>query len=157
MYTLLEHVINEINAKQLAGLTLAGTLALGPLTAGHKPMQHKHHAPVQSKYSVGHVFNGKASTYGWGEPLHPLTADGTPFNGDQSLVAMELVPLETIVTVESLKTGKKADFTVKDFGPAKHTGRIIDLSRVAWQRLGLGAPGVTDVKVTIKQLGTGRP
>lgn len=153
MHKLLEHVIDEINAQQMAGLALAGTLAFGqPSVADASTIHHKHHHEL----SVGSSLTGEASTYGWGEKLNPTTADGTPFNGKESFVAMRNVPLGTIVTVEDLETGKIQDFQVKDFGPGKRTHRVIDLSQGAWRQFGYDKPGLARVKVTIKQLGKGR-
>jgi len=159
MRELIEQIrLEEADWKQKVA---AGALALGLATGAPNVAQaathhhHKHHQQHHSIYKVGHVFTGEASTYGWGEKLNPKTADGSNFDGNQFFVAMEVVPLGTIVTVKDLKTGKQHDFPVKDFGPGKRTHRIIDLSKGAWKQLGYHKPGLIKVSVTIKQLGQG--
>lgn len=109
-----------------------------------------------SKARVGSSYTGQASTYGWGEKLNPTTADGTKFDSSKPFVAMRNVPLGTVVEVKDLKTGKTVELPVKDFGPGKRTQRVADLSKGAWQQLGYNKPGLTQVTVKVKSVGTGR-
>jgi rare lipoprotein A (peptidoglycan hydrolase) len=111
------------------------------------------------KFKEGQTITGEASTYNWGEKgLHDTLADNTPMeknSATQSFAAMSMLPMHSIVEVRDLKTGKTITIQTKDFGPGKRTHRVIDLSQGAWRQLGYSRPGLTNVKVTIKKLGTG--
>lgn len=65
MHKLVEHVIDEINARQLAGLALAGTLAVGqPAVADASTMHHKHRTVANHTYSEDQIIRAIAGEAG---------------------------------------------------------------------------------------------
>ena len=74
-----------------------------------------------------------------------LTADGTRFNGEQMLVAHRSMPFGTKLRITY--GGKSVVAVVRDRGPAKWTGKDIDLSRAVAAKIGLIAAGVGTVCV----------
>ena len=70
------------------------------------------------------------------------TADGTPFDGTQFLVAHKTLPLGTKVRITY--KGKSVVVRVRDRGPYIK-GRSLDLSRAAAERIGLIQAGVGKV------------
>jgi rare lipoprotein A len=73
------------------------------------------------------------------------TADGTRFNGEQLLVAHRTLPFGTKLKITY--KGKTSYAVVRDRGPAKWTGKDIDLSRAVADRLGFTKAGVGTVCV----------
>lgn len=90
---------------------------------------------------------GIASTYGWGEKLNKHTASGQVFDPNAMTAASYKWPLGTKVRVTDTKTGNSVVVTINDRGPNKRLGRLIDLSKGAWKKLGVGRKGLTNVKV----------
>src|SRR5207248_5967636 len=73
-----------------------------------------------------YVETGLASWYG--PPYHNRNAaDGQPFNMNQMTAAHKTLPLNSIVRVTNLKTGKSVIVRINDRGPFVGD-RIIDLS-----------------------------
>lgn len=88
---------------------------------------------------------GIASWYG--EQFHNRnTANGEVFDMDLITAAHKTLPLPSIVEVTDLDTGKKLRVRVNDRGPFV-SGRIIDLSKGAAQKLGIYRKGVARVRV----------
>lgn len=104
----------------------------------------------------GSVLKGQASTYGWGEKLNSNVFDGSKFDTNKVAVAMRNVPMGTKVEVTDKKTGKTIEAVVNDGGPAKKTGRVVDLTSAAWKKLGYSKPGLADVEVKIIKNGEGK-
>lgn len=142
---------NELGNASTKALAGAATLTAAGATTSNA-MSHR--------FKEGHTFTGQASTYNWGEKgLNNTLADNTPMERNsptQVFAAMSSIPMHSVVEVKDLKTGKTIEVQTKDFGPGKRTHRVIDLSQGAWRQLGYSRPGLTNVKVTIKKLGTGR-
>ncbi|MEO0471655.1 MAG: septal ring lytic transglycosylase RlpA family protein [Bacteroidota bacterium] len=90
---------------------------------------------------------GKASYYS--DKLHGNpTSSGERYDKYSFTAAHKTLPFNTKVRVTRLDNQKSVVVTVNDRGPFK-PGRIIDLSRVAAEQIGLIRDGVTDVKVEI--------
>lgn len=83
---------------------------------------------------------GSASHYGHGDGFHGRkTASGTIFNKNAMTAAHRTLPFGTVVTVT--RGSHSCTMTITDRGPAKWTGRIIDVSYAGAKCLGLIGPG----------------
>lgn len=90
---------------------------------------------------------GMASWYGPG--FHgKKTANGETYNMHAITAAHKTLPLGTKVRVTNLSNGKKIVVRINDRGPF-HSGRIIDLSKKAAQRLGVIKHGSAKVHIRI--------
>ena len=88
---------------------------------------------------------GKASYYA--RSFHgEQTASGETFNQNELVAAHKTLPFDTRVKVTNLENGKKVTVRINDRGPFK-PGRIIDLSRVAANRIDLLEDGIAPVKI----------
>ncbi|MFZ4776183.1 MAG: septal ring lytic transglycosylase RlpA family protein [Terrimicrobiaceae bacterium] len=90
------------------------------------------------------VLLGKASYY-W-EPQR--TASGERFNPKQMTAAHKSLPMHSVVRVVNLKNGKSVIVRINDRGPYIR-GRIIDLSKVAAQKIDMVKAGVVPVRVEV--------
>ncbi len=100
--------------------------------------RHKHPKPYQV---------GRASWYGkrfHGKP----TASGEPYNMFQFTAAHRDLPMGTLVRVTNLQTKRSIVVRVNDRGP-ESPSRIMDLSYLAAEMIGLRAPGVQWVRLDI--------
>jgi uncharacterized protein YabE (DUF348 family) len=84
------------------------------------------------KASVGRTQEGLASWYAW---TGTLACASTTF------------PKGTRLRVTSLENGKQVTVVVNDYGPQPHTGKIIDLDKVAFEKLAPTWKGVVRVKI----------
>jgi rare lipoprotein A len=109
---------------------LAGALALGLLAV----------APAAASERV------RASWYGGsGERLHAHAADGSRFNPRAMTGAHRTLPFGTRLRV--CRANACVVVRVNDRGPARWTGRALDLSRGAADVLGLTRAGVGSVSL----------
>lgn len=141
-----------------AGLGACGTLGGGPhgkpapyRSANLKPYEvdgRTYHPKVYKRYDQ----EGLASWYDY-PPGQRRTATGEPFDGRRMTAAHKTLPLPCVVEVTNLENGKKVRVKVNDRGPFV-SGRIIDLSPAAADRLGFTRQGVAHVRV--KLLGRAR-
>ena len=76
------------------------------------------------------------------------TANGERYHVKKLTAAHRHLPFGTLVRVTVLKTGASVKVRINDRGPFVK-GRIIDLSRVAAENLGILRAGVAKVEVTI--------
>lgn len=90
----------------------------------------------------------RASWYGGGERLNSRTATGERFRPAGFTAAHRTLPFGTWLEVTSLATGRAVRVRVNDRGPAKWTGRALDLSRAAAAAIGMLAAG--EARVTVK-------
>jgi rare lipoprotein A len=74
------------------------------------------------------------------------TASGETFNQNELVAAHKTLPFDTRVQVTNLENGKQVTVRINDRGPFK-PGRIIDLSRVAANRIDLLEDGIAPVKI----------
>jgi rare lipoprotein A len=90
----------------------------------------------------------RASWYGGGEYLNRHTANGERFDPRKLTAAHRSLPFGTRVRVTW--RGRSVVVVINDRGPAKWTGRCIDLSRSAANAIGMIGAGVG--RVTIRPL-----
>lgn len=86
---------------------------------------------------------GVASWYG--VPFHGrIAASGERFDMNAMTAAHPTMPLPSYARVRNLANGREVVVRVNDRGPFRH-GRIIDLSRAAARRIGIGGIGMVEV------------
>jgi rare lipoprotein A len=90
---------------------------------------------------------GEASYYNDKYHRQP-TASGELYDKGAMTAAHKQLPFGTMIKVTRLDNGKSVIVRVNDRGPFK-AGRIVDLSRVAAEKIGLITDGVTNVKLEI--------
>jgi rare lipoprotein A len=90
---------------------------------------------------------GVASWYGHGFN-RKLTASGEPFNMNRMTAAHRSLPLNTVVRVTDLDSGKTVLVRINDRGPYAK-GRIIDLSAAAARKLGIADDGIAHVRLEV--------
>jgi len=139
-------------------------LTLGACSSGPDGRRIGSNPPVQGGYKVGvpyqingvwyypkEDFNynrtGIASWYG--HPFHGRTsASGERYNMNAMTAAHKTLPMPSLVEVTNLENGRTAVLRVNDRGPFV-SGRIIDVSRAAAQKLGFHGSGIAKVRVRI--------
>lgn len=95
----------------------------------------------------GRPERGLASWYG--EPYHGRrTASGEIYDMNGMTAAHRTLPFGTLVRVRREDTGAEVRVRITDRGPFV-SGRIIDLSRAAAEKLDMLGPGVVPVQVTV--------
>lgn len=94
------------------------------------------HAPRRTAApTLGQVLVGRATWYGPG--FHGRrTASGERFNRYAFTLASRGLPMQTMVRVTNLATGRSAIGRVNDRGPYSH-GAIVDLSEALARRVGM--------------------
>lgn len=95
---------------------------------------------------------GIASFYSYECARMPM-ANGKVFNPEKRTCASWFYKFGTVLIVKSLDTGRTTEVVVTDRGPNKRLvkeGRIIDLSKRAFQDIARLEKGLTRVSVTIK-------
>jgi rare lipoprotein A len=90
---------------------------------------------------------GFASWYG-GKFHGRATADGSIYDKNKFTAAHKNLPFGTVVQVTNMYNGKKCIVKITDRGPFVR-GRIIDLSKVAANEIGMLSTGVSKVKVEV--------
>ncbi len=140
--------------RALTSFLVAGLLA-APVAKGQRPSNSgsgtsQVKVPKQSKIRRAKPYQvGTASWYG--RQFHgKTTASGEPFNMFQLTAAHRELPLGTLVRVTNLSNGKSLIVKVNDRGPVPED-RVIDLSYIAAELLGLGEKGLQRVRLDIVQ------
>lgn len=91
-----------------------------------------------------------ASWYDCAQPgecsRHKVTASGERFNPNAMTAAHRTLPFGTMVRVTDQRTGRSVVVRINDRGPFVR-GRVIDLSRAAARRIGMG--GLARVRVEV--------
>ena len=98
---------------------------------------------------IGYQESGKASYYAM-KYQNRKTASGERLNQGSKTAAHRKLPFGTIVKVTNIKNGKRVTVKINDRGPFVK-GRIIDLTRSAFSRIGDLRSGVIDVKIEVVQ------
>ncbi len=123
-----------------------GGVVPGPRKVG-KPYEINGITYYPMENAEGYTEVGIASWYGPG--FHGAkTANGEIYNQKAMTAAHRTLPLPTLVKVENLENGKSVIVRVNDRGPYSK-GRIIDLTEVAAERLGMLAQGTAKVRVSV--------
>jgi len=94
---------------------------------------------------AGFTETGEASFYA-GKYQSRRTASGERYNQDAKTAAHRNLPFGTRVKVTNVKNGKSVVVRINDRGPFIK-GRIIDLSKSAFQQIGETERGVISVKI----------
>lgn len=94
-----------------------------------------------------HLLNGNASWYG-PKFAGRKTANGEIFDPSQLTAAHQTLPFGSYVLVTNLSNNRSVTVRINDRGPFK-AGRIIDLSRVAAEVIGMIGPGTARVKLEL--------
>ena len=76
------------------------------------------------------------------------TANGETFDQNQMTACHKTLPFGTLVRVVDLKSGKSVIVRINDRG-ALLRERVIDLSRGAAEKLGIGAKGLANVRLEV--------
>ena len=95
----------------------------------------------------GYKAEGKASYYG-SRHHGKRTASGERFDQHALTAAHRTLPFGTRVRVTNLVNGRSVEVRINDRGPF-HRRRVIDLSRVAAERLGMVRRGRVPVEVQV--------
>ena len=90
---------------------------------------------------------GEASFYGDGEPLNKLTACRELFSPWKIAAAHRTLPCGAQVQVINLANDRSIIVTINDRGPARRTGRVIDVTKRVAELLGFYRAGVARVLV----------
>jgi rare lipoprotein A len=144
-------------ARGLAILAMAG-LAACASNAVHYQSAGPYKASSLRPYEAGgrryepHVYDhydevGMASWYSYPAGTRH-TADGEWFDAGKLTAAHKTLPLPSTVQVTNLENGRSITVRVNDRGPFA-SGRIIDLSRAAADRLGFTRQGAAKVRVKL--------
>ncbi len=96
---------------------------------------------------AGYKETGKASFYAM-KYQSRKTASGEIFDQAAYTAAHNTLPFGTKVKVTNVKTGRSVVVRINDRGPFVK-GRIIDLSRSAFSRIGNTSAGLIDVKIEV--------
>ena len=100
-----------------------------------------------SSTKSGAVTKGKASYYA--DKFHGRkTASGEVYDKKKLTAAHRTYAFGTVVRVINKKNGKSVDVRINDRGPFS-SGRIIDLSRAAAEKISMVNDGVVDVEVRV--------
>lgn len=122
--------------------------ATTPVLRHSEPETSPERRALPSRLSGG--VNTRASWYGGGERLARRTASGEVFHPDALTCAHRSLPLGTRLLVSA--NGRSVMVRVNDRGPAKSTGRSLDLSRGAARALGILRAGSARVTYRIASL-----
>jgi len=96
---------------------------------------------------VGHAETGQASYYA-DRYIDRHTASGELYNAGEDTAAHRTLPFGSLVKVTNVKNGKSVVVRVNDRGPFVR-GRIIDLSRAAFERIGHASEGLLHVEIEV--------
>jgi rare lipoprotein A len=103
--------------------------------------------PENPAQPIAHKASGKASFYA--DKYHGRkTASGERFDQRAMTAAHRTLPFGTKVNVTNVRNGKSVIVRINDRGPFVK-GRIIDLSRAAFRRIGNPAFGVIRVEIEV--------
>ena len=92
---------------------------------------------------------GRASHYGHGDGFHgPQDSKRERFNAFAMTAAHRTGPMGSYVRVTNLANGRSVRVRINDRGPARRTGKIIDLSYGASRVIGMGGTA----KVSVQEL-----
>lgn len=105
--------------------------------------------PKPSEPKVTKVLHGKASYY-YGKWIGRKTANGEIYRRHDVTAAHKTLPFNTKVRVTNLRNGKSVIVRINNRGPYIK-GRILDLSLVAAQKIGMTKAGVVPVKAEVLQ------
>ncbi|MET4898557.1 septal ring lytic transglycosylase RlpA family protein [Sphingomonadaceae bacterium jetA1] len=137
----------RLRAEALAlGLVALGAVLTVPAAAEE--------APSPARYG-GYDARGQASWYGH-ELAGRRTATGRRFNPEDVMIAHRTLPLESMVEVTDVDTGRTIVARVGDRGPGR-ADRLADLSLGAARLLGTNRRSVAHIRLRALRPGAGNP
>jgi rare lipoprotein A (peptidoglycan hydrolase) len=116
------------------------------------PADSSAYSAFPNRHSSRSIAIGTASYYSYECADEPM-ANGKPFDPEKRTCASWFYKLGTVLAVRSLDTGMSTEVVVTDRGPNKRLvkqGRIIDLSKRAFEDISPLKKGLTKVIVTVK-------
>lgn len=96
---------------------------------------------------AGHKESGKASFYA-DKFQNRRTASGEPYRHDLPTAAHKKLPFGSMVKVTNTANGKSVVVRINDRGPFVR-GRVIDLSKTAFSRIGSLSSGLINVRIEV--------
>ncbi len=96
---------------------------------------------------IGHTETGQASYYA-DRYVDRHTASGELYKAEEKTAAHRTLPFGSMVRVTNIKNGKSVLVRINDRGPFVR-GRIIDLSRVAFESIGRASEGLLQVQMEV--------
>ena len=96
---------------------------------------------------AGYKEKGQASFYA-DRHQNQKTASGQPYRHDLSTAAHKKLPFGSVVKVTNTSNGKSVVVTINDRGPFVR-GRVIDLSKSAFSRIGNTSAGLLNVEIEV--------
>jgi rare lipoprotein A len=108
----------------------------------------------QVPLSVGDKETGIAAVYADSLNGHK-TASGQVFDQTKLTAAHKTLPFGSKIKVTNTKNGKSVVVRINDRGPAQ-SGRILDLSTAAAQKLGIGKLAMHEVTLEVLEVGDGK-
>ena len=96
---------------------------------------------------IGYTESGKASFYADKHQLKK-TASGELYNRDLKTAAHKSIPFGSTVKVTNVRNRKSVVVKINDRGPFVK-GRIIDLSKSAFSRIGKLSSGIINVRIEV--------
>lgn len=128
---MIEGAVKLVMKKQFVGLTVLALVFTICATGTANPKKTYHH--------------GKASWNAY---------KGTSYARKGLMItASRDYPCGSVIEVTNPKNKKKVLVTVRDWGPARRTGRVLDLSRKAFSKLASSSSGVIYVKYRLLKRG----
>lgn len=103
--------------------------------------------PTGGRNWIGYTAAGQASFYA-DKFQNRRTASGEPYKHNLNTAAHKYLPFGSSVKVTNRNNGKSVVVKINDRGPFVK-GRIIDLSRSAFSRIGDPSSGVINVKIEV--------
>ncbi|WP_191601593.1 septal ring lytic transglycosylase RlpA family protein [Marinomonas algicola] len=103
--------------------------------------------PISREDAMGYEDSGEASYYAM-KYQGRQTANGERFDQNAMTAAHKRLPFGSIVKVTNTDNGKSVIVRINDRGPFIY-GRIIDLSKSAFQRIGETRLGLLDVDIEV--------
>lgn len=101
---------------------------------------------MQADEAMAKCFQTRASWYSIADSSHK-TASGERMSDTAHTAAHRTLPFGTKLRVTNKNTGKSVVVRVNDRGPAKWTGKDIDISKGAASKIGMIRSGVASVNV----------
>ena len=136
----------------------------GPAPATERPADAVPRPPVAHADDSRRAPDDAAPNARWADPLAPYlegvaswygpnfhgkqTANGEVYNQYGLTAAHPVLPIGTRVQVENLNNGRKVWLRINDRGPYAK-GRVLDLTRIAAERLGMIEAGTAPVRITV--------
>jgi rare lipoprotein A len=105
-------------------------------------------------FLIAQVQTGKASFYA-DKFEGASTASGEKYRHNKLTAAHKTLPFGTVIRVTNLSNHQSVDLRVNDRGPYVE-GRIVDVSKLAAEKLGFVNAGLADVKVEVIDAGDGK-